>query len=375
MPTSGKYWLDGQEMSRLTPNQRALVRTEKIGFVFQNFNLLARTTAVQNVVMPLDYVRASPLRRRSPPLGADPAGARGAGRPGRSRAVADVRAGSSSGWPSAARWSTGPRWCWPTSRPATSIRTPASKSCGCSSSSTRGNHRRPGDARSAGGRLRPSHHPHRGRPDRGRRDATLAVGRRRTPKRGRRREPASQRLRLLELHLERSVPAERDGDAGPAPSLLPATWRTALAALRRNKMRSGLSALGVIIAVAAVIAMTEIGQGSKAALQKGIASMGANTLMIFSGATSTGGVNLGTGSAMTLTPQDADEIARQCPAVSAVAPMVRARAQIVYGNRNWVPEQISGTTPSFLVVRDWQNMAAGRDVHRPRRPQRQPRSA
>ena len=124
-------------------------------------------------------------------------------------------------------------------------------------------------------------------------------------------------------------------------------------------MRSGLSALGVIIAVAAVIAMTEIGQGSKATLQKGIASMGANTLMIFSGATATGGVNLGTGSAMTLTPQDAGEIARQCPAVSGVAPVVRARSQIVYGNRNWVPDQISGTTPSFLAVRDWQNMAQG----------------
>ena len=123
-------------------------------------------------------------------------------------------------------------------------------------------------------------------------------------------------------------------------------------------MRSGLSALGVIIAVAAVIAMTEIGQGSKAALQKGIAGMGANTLMIFAGTTATGGVNQGTGTALTLTPQDAGEIARQCPAVSAVAPIVRARAQIVYGNRNWVPEQISGTTPSFLAVRDW-SMARG----------------
>jgi ABC-type antimicrobial peptide transport system permease subunit len=144
-----------------------------------------------------------------------------------------------------------------------------------------------------------------------------------------------------------------------APALLPATWRTAFGALRRHKMRSGLSALGVIIAVAAVIAMREIGEGSKATLQKGMAGMGANTVMIFSGSTTTGGVNLGTGSAITLTPQDASEIARQCPAVSAVAPVVRARAQIVYGNRNWVPDQISGTTPSFLVVRDWQNMAMG----------------
>jgi len=146
-----------------------------------------------------------------------------------------------------------------------------------------------------------------------------------------------------------------------APALLPATWRTALGALRRHKMRSGLSALGVIIAVAAVIAMTEIGQGSKATLQKGIAGMGANTVMIFSGSTNTGGVTLGTGSAITLTPDDASEIARQFPAVSGVAPIVRARAQIVCGNRNWVPEQISGTTPSFLVVRDWQNMGMDQD--------------
>ncbi len=143
------------------------------------------------------------------------------------------------------------------------------------------------------------------------------------------------------------------------PSLLPATWRTALGALRRNKMRSGLSALGVIIAVAAVIAMTEIGQGSKAALRKDIAGMGANTLMIFSGSASTGGVSQGAGSMMTLTPQDAEEIARQCPAVRGVAPTVRARAQIVYRNQNCVPEQITGTTPAFLIVRDWQNMAKG----------------
>ena len=146
---------------------------------------------------------------------------------------------------------------------------------------------------------------------------------------------------------------------GLAPSLLPATWRTALGALRRNKMRAGLSALGVIIAVAAVIAMTEIGQGSKATLQKSIASMGANTIMIFAGSTNNSGVNKGAGSAVTLTPQDAKEIARQCPAVKSVATIVRARSQIVYGNRNCVPENIYGTTPSYLEVRDWKKMTAG----------------
>jgi ABC-type antimicrobial peptide transport system permease subunit len=105
--------------------------------------------------------------------------------------------------------------------------------------------------------------------------------------------------------------------------------------------------------------MTEIGQGSKETLQKSIASMGANTLMVFSGSSSTGGVSLGTGTALTLTPEDANEITQQCPAVLDVAPSVRARAQIVYRNRNWVPDQITGTTPAYLVVRDWQNLAWG----------------
>jgi ABC-type antimicrobial peptide transport system permease subunit len=175
--------------------------------------------------------------------------------------------------------------------------------------------------------------------------------------------PAQASLKPNSSPCERRSPFYGDAPARTrrpiASAALPATWRTALGALRRHKMRSGLSALGVIIAVAAVIAMTEIGQGSKATLQKGISSMGANTVMIFSGSTNTGGVSLGTGSAITLTPDDASEIASQCSAVSGVAPIVRARAQIVCGNRNWVPEQISGTTPSFLIVRDWQDMAMG----------------
>ncbi len=142
-------------------------------------------------------------------------------------------------------------------------------------------------------------------------------------------------------------------------SLLPPTFRTALGALRRNKMRSALTALGIIIGVAAVIAMTEIGQGTKANIQASIASMGANTLMVQSGAASSGGVSFGAGSVLTLTPQDAEEIARQCPAVEAVAPIVRVRTQVIYGNRNWVPMTIYGTTPDYLEVRDWKQLDQG----------------
>ncbi len=87
--------------------------------------------------------------------------------------------------------------------------------------------------------------------------------------------------------------------------------------------------------------------------------MGSSTIMVFAGSTNTGGVSNGMGSAVTLTPQDAVEIARQCPAVTYVAPLVRARSQIVFGRINCVPDNIYGTTPAYLDVRDWKTMALG----------------
>jgi ABC-type antimicrobial peptide transport system permease subunit len=137
------------------------------------------------------------------------------------------------------------------------------------------------------------------------------------------------------------------------------TLRTALRALRRNVMRAALTTLGIVIGVAAVIAMMEIGKGSSAAIQKTISSMGANNLLIAPGTAASGGISFGAGSVMTMKPQDADAILRECPAVASVAPVVRARTQVVYGNRNWVPMNIYGTTPSFLTVRDWTDLAEG----------------
>ncbi len=141
-----------------------------------------------------------------------------------------------------------------------------------------------------------------------------------------------------------------------------AIYRTALLAfkaLRRNVLRSALTTLGIVIGVAAVIAMMEIGQGSSAAVQKTIQSMGADILLIQPGTASSGGVTFGSGSVITLTPQDAEAVARECSAVGGVAPVVRARTQVIYGNRNWVPLYIYGTTPDFLQVRDWQDLDAG----------------
>ena len=142
-------------------------------------------------------------------------------------------------------------------------------------------------------------------------------------------------------------------------SLLPATLRTAVGNLRRNTMRSALTALGVIIGVGAVIAMTEIGEGSQAAIEKVIANMGAFKLPIFPAPASTGGVSQGIGTFQTLKPEDAEAIARECPAVVAVAPMVFSRAQVIYGNRNWVPQVLMGVTSDYLVTRDWEDLEEG----------------
>ena len=124
-------------------------------------------------------------------------------------------------------------------------------------------------------------------------------------------------------------------------------------------MRSALTTIGIIIGVAAVIAMVEISNGSKTALMQTMSTMGANNLLIQSGAAASGGVSWGLGSAKTLTPQDAIEIGKQCENVEAVAPIVQVRGQIVRGNKNWTPQSVYGTTPDYLVVRDWTNMDSG----------------
>src|SRR5262245_54063710 len=99
--------------------------------------------------------------------------------------------------------------------------------------------------------------------------------------------------------------------------------------------------------------MVEIGQGSKKAVAMSIQSLGANNLLVMPGQAASGGVSFGGGSSPTLTPGDSDAIAASIPGAEAVAPIVRARTQVVAGGKNWVPQYIYGTTPEFLRVRDW----------------------
>ncbi|MEZ0231051.1 MAG: ABC transporter permease [Planctomycetota bacterium] len=132
------------------------------------------------------------------------------------------------------------------------------------------------------------------------------------------------------------------------------TFRIAIRALNRNKVRSGLTTLGVVIGTAAVIAVVAIGQGATSAMQKQMASMGTNQILVFPGASSSGAVNFGSGSVQTLTPQDEQSIVRECPSAEYSAVIVRARAQIVNGSINWSPNTVQGCDTDFLAVREWE---------------------
>ena len=130
------------------------------------------------------------------------------------------------------------------------------------------------------------------------------------------------------------------------------TLLTAWRALRRNLTRSLLTMLGVVIGVAAVIAMVSVGQGADASVQAQIASLGTNIVMVIPGATTAGGVRSGWGGASTLTVGDAKAIEKECPSVAAVTYVKREIAQVTYGHENWATA-IQGSPPSYSAVRDW----------------------
>jgi putative ABC transport system permease protein len=131
-----------------------------------------------------------------------------------------------------------------------------------------------------------------------------------------------------------------------------ATLRIALRALLRNKMRTVLTMLGIIIGVAAVIAMVGIGNGAKSQIESQIASLGENVILVFSGNVTRGGVRSGWGGAGTLSIDDAGAIQREVPGVVSISPEVRSGAQVAAGNQNW-STQILGESPEYFDLRKW----------------------
>ncbi len=130
------------------------------------------------------------------------------------------------------------------------------------------------------------------------------------------------------------------------------TFRIAFRALRRNKMRSTLTALGIVIGVAAVIAMTAVGNGAKAQVEGQIAGLGENVILIFSGSFTAGRARSGWGSAGTLKLEDAEAIRREIPMVTLISPEVRSNAQVAAGNQNWFT-QILGESEEYFDLRRW----------------------
>jgi putative ABC transport system permease protein len=136
-------------------------------------------------------------------------------------------------------------------------------------------------------------------------------------------------------------------------------FRIAFRALARNKMRSALTMLGIVIGVSAVIAMVSIGQGAQASVQEQIANVGTNLLFVGAGSQNVGGVRSGTGatSSNRLTVEDIEAIRREIPSVAMASPTVNTRAQLVFGNQNW-NTQVQGVNEQFPQIKKW-DVASG----------------
>ena len=139
---------------------------------------------------------------------------------------------------------------------------------------------------------------------------------------------------------------------------IPSLVRVSLRALLRNKMRSTLTVLGIVIGVAAVISMVGITSGARTSVRAQISSLGDNVFMIFSGSFSRSGTRMGIGTRQNLTVEDVEAVREQCPSVRYISPTVRASGQLVYADQNWTT-QLFGVSPEYLDIRRYE-VASGR---------------
>jgi len=338
-PTSGSYRLEGRDISDTDETTLAQLRSRRIGFVFQNFNLLPRTSALENVELPLLYSgngaeNSERVREALKNLGLE---GREASHPsqlsgGQQQRVAIARALINDPPLLLADEPTGNL----DSKTATEIM-----------NTLRQLNREQGLTV-----LLVTHEPDMAAfADRivTMRDGQIISDERkpdRSPQGGTEPLPANTRPEIAQQ---------------VSLSLLHMALRVAIRAIARNKMRSALTMLGIFIGVAALITMVAVGQGANAAVAAQIERLGTNLLIILPGATTANGVRAGHGSATTLSVADAEAIRREAPAVANVAYQIRQLGQLQYGNRNWSTSVI-GVNPSYLAIRNW-DVVAGRPIN------------
>jgi macrolide transport system ATP-binding/permease protein len=331
-PTSGTYRLEGVDISGADEATLAQMRSRRVGFVFQSFNLLPRTTAAENVTLPLFYsgLLTGGSERAREVLRSLGLGGREDNTPaqlsgGQQQRVAIARALINDPAILLADEPTGNL----DSATATEIMT-----------ALHALNREKGLTI-----VLVTHEPEMAAfADR---IVTMRDGAIVSDKRTRERESIPN---------PPARPAESDRAAQTDSTFLVALLRMALLvagrAIVRNKMRSALTMLGIFIGVAALITMVAVGQGANQAVIAQIESLGANLLIVMPGATRTGGVSAGFGSASTLRVADADAIRRDASAVANVSYMLRGAAQAQYGDQNW-NTTVQGVSAGYLEIQHW----------------------
>jgi macrolide transport system ATP-binding/permease protein len=341
-PTSGRYLLEGMNVGSLPEGDLARIRSRRIGFVFQSFNLLARTSALENVELPLFY---SGWDR----AGADRAGelllAVGLG--GRERNHPSQLSGGEQQRVAIARALINQPAILLADEPTGNIDTRASA-----------------EVMDIIARLNReqgitvivvTHEP----------DVAAYADRTVTFRDGvivSDRQRPKHPPRSANSATNSQPPAPRAGETSPladARRFIGMALTAAAASISRNKMRAALTMLGIFIGVAAVIATIAVGDGARHAIEQQIQSLGTNLLIVMPGATTSSGVRAGYGSRSTLTVADAGSIRKTASAVAMVSPVNRQVTQVVNGNRNWTTT-INGVSADYLAIRDWP-VAAGRN--------------
>ncbi len=349
-PTSGRYLLEGLDVASLNEEELAAIRSRRVGFVFQIFNLLSRTTALENVELPLFYsgwpadgeARAQRLLAML-------------GLAGRERNHPSQLSGGQQQRVAIARALVNEPAILLADEPTGNL--DSTNSIEIMEIIRKLNREReltvvvvthdPGIAAYAD-RIVTF------------RDGMIVSDEQRLGSVGVPGTPAWFAPGLAQVGEMAMTRATRTRAVGAeSPWTFGAMALSAAArAVQRNKLRAVLTMLGIFIGVAAVIAMVAVGDGARYSVQQQIQSLGTNLLVVLPGATTSNGVRAGLGSSSTLSVADADAIAKEINDVAAVSYIDRQIAQVVYGNSNW-STSISGTTPAYLTIRDWP-LAAGR---------------